>query len=125
MRRRAGGRCEYCRLPDAWDEWPFHVDHVVARQHRGKAVLSNLAWTCSRCNQNKGPNITGIDPASGDVVVLFNPRKDRWQEHFSWSGAVAVGLTAAGRATVATLRMNTLTALAKRRQLMVEGVFEA
>ena len=87
--------------------------------------MSNLAWTCSRCNQNKGPNLTGIDPSGGDVVLLFNPRKHDWAKHFAWSGAKAVGLTAVGRATVITLRMNAPIVLAKRRQLMAEGVFEA
>lgn len=35
IRRRAGGKCEYCRLPDWTDEWPFHVDHIVAQVHGG------------------------------------------------------------------------------------------
>jgi hypothetical protein len=66
-----------------------------------------------------------FDPSGGDVVLLFNPRKHDWAKHFAWSGAKAVGLTAVGRATVITLRMNAPIVLAKRRQLMAEGVFEA
>jgi hypothetical protein len=33
VRHRAGNRCEYCLLPDDSDEWPFHVEHVIAKQH--------------------------------------------------------------------------------------------
>jgi hypothetical protein len=36
VRARAGDRCEYCRLPDWLDfSGPFHVEHVIARQHTG------------------------------------------------------------------------------------------
>lgn len=32
VRRRASGRCEYCRLPqDAAPYFTFHVDHIRAR----------------------------------------------------------------------------------------------
>ena len=63
VRARAGGRCEYCRLPD-WVEFsgPFHVEHVIARQHAGLTEIPNLAWACSRCNAHKGTNSTAIDP---------------------------------------------------------------
>ena len=125
VQRRASGRCEYCHMPDAYDQLPFHVDHVVARQHRGRSTSSNLAWTCSRCNAHKGPNLSGVDPLTRSVVPLFNPRRDRWHEHFAWSGAKAVGLTPIGRATVQTLAMNGRLVLMKRRQLLAEGVFEA
>ena len=36
VRRRAVNRCEYCRLPQsALPHAPFHVEHVVAKQHGG------------------------------------------------------------------------------------------
>jgi hypothetical protein len=39
---------------------------------------------------------------------LFNPRTQRWPEHFAWStdGLRVVGLTPTGRATVAALRLD-------------------
>lgn len=46
--RRAGGRCEYCRLPEAYVVTPFQVEHVIAKQHGGKDALSNLAYACLR-----------------------------------------------------------------------------
>ena len=52
--------------------------------------------------------MTAIDPESGEVVALFNPRTQVWSEHFRWveGGLKIVGLTAIGRATVATLRLD-------------------
>ena len=92
VRERAGGRCEYCRLPDKLElAGPFHVEHVIARQHRGKDVLSNLAWACSRCSRHKGANLAGVDPDSDEVVTLFNPRRERWLEHFELVGAIIRG----------------------------------
>jgi 5-methylcytosine-specific restriction endonuclease McrA len=32
-------------------------------------MLDNLALACHRCNLRKGPNLTGIDPMSGEMVV--------------------------------------------------------
>jgi hypothetical protein len=42
--RRAGGICEYCRLPVAAHPTPFEIDHVVRKQRGGRMVLSNLAY---------------------------------------------------------------------------------
>jgi 5-methylcytosine-specific restriction endonuclease McrA len=42
-RDRAGGRCEYCQLPDPLPPLePFHLEHIVARQHGGKTEAENL-----------------------------------------------------------------------------------
>lgn len=52
VRRRAGERCEYCRLPQHAEEAAFHVDHILAQQHLPTDVddPSNLALACHRCN---------------------------------------------------------------------------
>lgn len=26
---RAGGGCEYCQLPEAASDLPFHIDHII------------------------------------------------------------------------------------------------
>ena len=64
IRRRARERCEYCHLPDAYSQQVFEVDHIVARKHRGKTTLGNLAWTCFACNNHKAANISGICPVT-------------------------------------------------------------
>lgn len=82
VRARASQRCEYCHLPDAADEWPFHIDHIVARAHGGDDELTNLSWSCIQCNLHKGSNIASVDPQTGERVDLFNPRVQNWEENF-------------------------------------------
>lgn len=107
IRRRAGERCEYCLLPEsAHDAIAFHVEHIIALQHGGTDDKSNLALACDRCNAYKGPNIASIDPASGATVRLYNPRLDRWLDHFIAVNFVIAGRTAIGRASVRLLNMN-------------------
>lgn len=122
VRQRAGGRCEYCLLPEAHVVIPFHVEHVIAKQHRGRDTLRNLAYACHRCNLHKGPNLTGIDPKSGKLVRLFNPRRHSWGRHFRWEGAVLIGRTAVGRATVDVLAMNDPARAALRQELLDQGL---
>src|SRR6516165_10235461 len=123
VRNRAGGVCEYCRLPEVHVLTPFQIEHVIAKQHRGRDTLSNLAYACLGCNLHKGPNLTGLDPQTGRLARLFNPRRQRWARHFEWHGAVVVGKTAVGRTTVAVLAMNDPDRLALRQELMAQGLF--
>jgi 5-methylcytosine-specific restriction endonuclease McrA len=105
--RRARNRCEYCGTAQTADLFlRFHVEHILPRQHGGGDDDSNLALACFHCNLHKGPNLTAIDPLSANVVVLFNPRTQRWDDHFSVLHGVVTGLTPAGRATVRLLAMN-------------------
>ena len=106
-RSRAGNRCEYCGLGQ--DELPFstfQVEHIIPRKHGGSDDPSNLALACDRCNSSKGANLTGIDPVTGQITALFNPRSHSWDEHFSLSDTTIVGMTAEGRTTVRVLNMN-------------------
>jgi hypothetical protein len=123
-RERAGRRCEYCHLPDQIElAGPFHVEHVRARQHRGSDELKNLAWSCSRCNSHKGTNLSTVDPDSDNVVPLFNPRDDTWEEHFVLAGALILGKTATGRATAWLLQMNAGRRVELRSQIIRLGLW--
>ena len=104
---------------------PFPIDHIVARQHGGDATLDNLALSCLHDNTHKGPNIAGLDPQTRRITRLFNPRKDRWERHFTWDGALLIGKTAVGRTTIAVLAMNHPDAVSVRRSLIEEGSFPA
>lgn len=121
VRRRAGGRCEYCLMPERWAELRFQLDHIVPEQHGGPTAGKNLAWACPRCNKHKGPNLAGIDPESGSLTPLFDPRTDKWREHFAWRGAELAGRSPKGRATVQVLRINRADAVLVRQALMEEG----
>ncbi len=119
---RAGLRCEYCRLAQAYHELPFQVEHIIAKKHKGGDDVENLALSCYNCNAFKGPNIAGIDPLSQELTRLFHPRRDRWDEHFSWVGCELVGSTDVGRTTVEVLRINNEESMALRRLLIAVGV---
>jgi len=121
VRQRAGNRCEYCLLRQANSELTHHVEHIVAKQHGGADDAENLALACHRCNFRKGPNLTGVDPSSGEVVRLFHPRRDHWTEHFHWQGTHILGITAVGRATVQVLAVNDARRLELRAELRIRG----
>ena len=123
VRTRARGICEYCLMPQAIRRLRFPIDHIISLQHGGKTVLENLALCCGRCNLHKGPNIAGINPETGRVTRLFNPRKDRWASHFQWDGTRIVGLTPRGRATVHVLALNHADDLAVREELLLQNQF--
>jgi 5-methylcytosine-specific restriction endonuclease McrA len=109
VRQRADNHCEYCKVHQRYyPDFAFHVEHIIARQHRGPDNPDNLALACHLCNNKKGPNLSGIDPATGELTRLFNPRADVWNEHFRLeeSGFI-MGLTPIGRTTVYVLGMNT------------------
>jgi hypothetical protein len=121
--QRANGRCEYCGLHQE-DAFEAHeADHIISEQHRGETNLDNLALACWECNRRKGPNLSSVDPATGEIVRLFNPRLDEWPAHFRFDEERIVAKTAIGRATEALLRLNSVENLALRRLLSESGRF--
>jgi hypothetical protein len=110
-------------MPQHLDDAPFEVDHVIARKHDGPTAAHNLALSCFPCNSFKGSDIAGLDPKTGRLTRLFNPRRHKWARHFRWRGAVLVGRTAVGRVTVAVLNVNDPFRVALREGLMEEGLF--
>lgn len=119
--RRAARRCEYCLLHQ--DDTPFThpIDHVIAIKHGGETTADNLALACIDCNRNKGSDLTTFDPASGQITPLFNPRTEQWSDHFLLDGALILGRTAIGRATIVLLRLNEPQRLITREVLLSIG----
>ncbi len=107
VRQRAGNRCEYCQLNEEDTPLvPLQLEHIRPKKHGGSDDLSNLALACIDCNLHKGPNLTGIDPETDQIEVLFHPREQSWDDHFKWDGIHLLGKTAVGRTTVQTLSIN-------------------
>jgi hypothetical protein len=123
-RLRAGFACEYCKMPDFLAVIDFELDHILADYHGGAATLENTAYACFACNRFKQSNIAGRNPATGRIVRLFNPRKDRWHTHFGWEGEELVGRTARGSVTIDVLRMNRPERLAMRASLIEARVLQ-
>lgn len=113
---RACQRCGYCRMHQALQGATFHVEHIIPSAAGGSDELTNLAWACPSCNLKKSSRLTAIDPETENVVALFNPRTDRWEDHFVWLGYTVVGRTPVGRALVGAFDLNHL-----RRRLIREA----
>jgi hypothetical protein len=72
----------------------------------------------------QGPNLSSVDPVTGQLVRLFNPREDTWETHFAFQGATIVGRTPEGRATIELLKMNEVKRVRTRATLIARGQFE-
>ena len=57
---------------------PFEIEHIVPRKHHGRTVAGNLALSCIYCNAFNGPNLTGRDPTTRKITVLYHPRRHKW-----------------------------------------------
>jgi len=110
-------------MPQEQDDLPFQFDHIIAEVHGGSDGHLNRANACVPCNLYKGPNLSGVDPHTGNVVRLFDPRRQNWKRHFRWNGAVLEGRTQCGRATVRTLRINMPIRVTLRQSLIDIGEF--
>lgn len=125
VRDRAGNRCEYCGLRQEHAPLALYtIDHIIPKKHGGSDDLLNLAFACYHCNIHKGPNLAGIDPDSGEMVALFNPRRQVRPDHFVREGAFIVGRTPVGRTTVRVLVMNAPERVELREKLIENGEIE-
>src|SRR6185369_2553177 len=123
VRERAGKRCEYCLLAESQAFFPHEPDHLIALKHGGTTIAANLALACFNCNRFKGSDIASVDPRSGELVALFNPRKHEWREHFCLQGGLITPLTSVGRVTVNLLQLNLSDRVEIRRRLAAIGEY--
>ena len=119
--RRARNVCEYCLIHEDDAYYGCEIEHIISEKHGGRNVRSNLAWACSICNRNKGTDISSVLPGTHEICRLFNPRTDRWREHFRIRGHHILGITEIGRVTVALLDMNASDRVAERQILAAIG----
>ncbi len=111
-------------MPDQLQVERFHVDHIVPESRGGETTLDNLASACPPCNLHKWAHIESRDPETGETVPLYNPRVDRWDDHFQWSDANPFeieGKTPSGRATVVRLQLNDPRVIAIPPGAFVDG----
>jgi hypothetical protein len=108
VREAAQHRCGYCLSPQHLVMARLEIEHLVPISKGGSSEESNLWLACPICNSYKSDKTEAIDPMTNDVVLLFNPRAQRWSEHFRWieAGLRLEGLTAIGRATITALHLN-------------------
>ena len=118
--RQARYRCGYCLSAEAVVGAPMEIDHIIPQSLGGPTEEDNLWLACSLCNDHKADRIAALDPLTGEITRLFDPRRQIWREHFAWTaeGERIVGLTSTGRATVVALNLNR-PSLVKARQAWV------
>lgn len=112
---RAGGCCEYCLISEALSFAAHQIDHIIAEKHGGQTAEENLALSCAICNKYKGSDIASVDNETGEIVPLFNPRKDVWSEHFKIENGIFIGLTPNARASIRLLQINNLARIEERK----------
>jgi hypothetical protein len=119
--RRAHRRCEYCLLHADYATFVHEIDHVLPRKHGGGDSADNLAYACAQCNRYKGSDFAAVDPETGEIVSLFNPRTELWAEHFRLDEFVIEAITPTGRATMRLLQLNQIDRLLLRQELYALG----
>ena len=118
---RAQESCEYCLVHADYAVLVHEIDHVIAEKHGGATEADNLAYACAQCNRFKGSDIATLDPRTGHIVPLFNPRTQSWPDHFRHDGAVIIALSPPGRATERLLQLNQIDRVLLRRELINAG----
>jgi hypothetical protein len=107
VRERAEAACEYCLTPELISFAAHQIDHIIAEKHGGRTEADNLALACVLCNKYKGSDIASVDPKTGKIAALYNPRQDVWRKHFLLKeNGMIEPLTDVGRATARVLRLN-------------------
>jgi hypothetical protein len=94
-------------LPEEPDELPADMAEAIAALH----LLDDEAlWRAAR-------TCLAPDPHTGEMVRIFDPRRQVWPDHFGWSteGDLIMGKTPTGRATIAAVRLNRAELVEARR----------
>ncbi|WP_339327945.1 HNH endonuclease [Anabaena lutea] len=95
----------------------------MAVKHGGKTLSENLALSCLPCNRHKGSDFATLDPNNGEIIRLFNPRLQLWDEHFTLKNAEIIGITDIGQATSRLLMFNTSSRMRSRQSLIDQNLY--
>ena len=119
----AGNRCGYCLSHQRYTNSKLEIEHINPKSNGGTDAEENLWLSCGLCNRYKGMQTNGFDEETQTYCNLFNPRRQIWAEHFSWSadGAFIIGSTPIGRVTINALKLNNEIAVEVRRNWILAG----
>lgn len=118
---RADYLCEYCLIHENDTFFGCQVDHIISEKHGGQTETDNLAYACAFCNRAKGSDIGSIIPGSGTLIRFFNPRTDRWFEHFALHEIMIIPVSPIGEVTARILNFNDSERLLERQNLRALG----
>ena len=108
LTNRANGNCEYCKCPAKYSTESYCAEHIIPKSKGEGDDLENLAFACMGCNGRKYNKTEDIDIATGETALLFHPRKDEWNDNFTWNDDTTkmLGTSPTGRTTVDSLKLN-------------------
>lgn len=118
---KAQFKCEYCLVQEEDMFFTYQVDHIISIKHGESNAPDNLAYACSACNQLKDKNLETYLPGGNRLIRLFNPRRDKWDSHFSISDGEILSKTTIGEATVKVLGLNHPDRIMLRQTLITAG----
>ena len=113
----AEGLCEYCLIAEEDTFYGCEVDHIISEKHGGPTAGENLAFACACCNAAKGSDVGSINWENGGFVRFFNPRTDRWSDHFVLVEDRIESETPVGTVTTRILGFNSTERLLERLTL--------
>ena len=119
---RANHLCEYCLIHGDDTFFGCEVDHIISQKHGGLTESDNLAYACFFCNRRKGSDIGSISN-NGAFVRFFNPRQDRWRDHFRVERLFIRPISEIGEVTARILDLNANDRILERRILAAAGRF--
>jgi hypothetical protein len=119
---RANELCEYCLIAEADTFYGCEVDHIISLKHGGSTEPDNLAYACALCNRAKGSDIGSIS-STGEFSRFYNPRTDRWSEHFRLEGSTIRPLTTTGEVTARLLGFNESARVHEREEMIRFGKY--
>jgi hypothetical protein len=117
---RADSLCEYCLIAEEDTFFGCEVEHIISLKHGGSSALENLAYACTFCNRHKGSDVGSVSE-SGEFSRFFNPRTDRWADHFQLGQTIIRPLTIIGEVTARILQFNHSDQLLERQALLAVG----
>jgi hypothetical protein len=118
---RADYLCEYCLIHKDDTFLGCEVDHIISLKHGGTNEEDNLAHACAFCNRQKGSDIGSVLLPSREFIRFFDPRRDRWMEHFRLDELMITPLTGIGEVTARILGFNSDDRILERQTLMAVG----
>lgn len=101
----------------------FEIDHIISVKHGGGNEITNLAFACPHCNQYKGSDLTTFLDSYDDIVLLFNPRKHIWEEHFETQNGEILPKSRIGQASIKIFKFNESDRLILRQTLAYVGLY--
>ena len=119
--KRAGRFCEYCFLHEDDTFFSCQIDHIISIKHGGQTAFNNLAFTCIFCNRNKGSDIGSIILSEENFTRFYNPRIDKWTDHFDLDKFNIHPKTNIGYVTSKILILNDSNRLLERKILYDAG----